>query len=441
MVADDIMAQLASNSLFTAGFGLFGVGVGASLLRKAAQGFFIMFRRHYMITLEVPCRDRSYQWLLQWITQKGARKTQHLSVETSYIQHDTGHVSTHYSFIPSIGTHIVYYRGNYIRVERTRQQSTLDLQMGIPFETVELTAFGRNRQIYFNMLEEAREMALKFTEGKTLLYTAMGAEWRQFGQPRKRRPLQSVVLSENVSDKILADCHDFIQNPKWYTDRGIPYRRGYLLHGPPGCGKSSYITALAGALEFSICLLNLSERGLADDRLNALLNNAPERSIILLEDIDAAFVSREDTNAQKAAYEGMNRVTFSGLLNCLDGVASTEARIVFMTTNYVERLDPALIRPGRIDYKEYIGYCDRYQMEQMFKRFYAVSDENGQPKTTLHKEFASAVLADGRDVSPAQIQGYFMLHKESDQKLVVADVHHIWETQQPRKIDHINISK
>lgn len=57
----------------------------------------------------------------------------------------------------------------------------------------------------------------------------------------------------------------------------------------------------------------------------------------------------------KAAYDGLNRVTFSGLLNCLDGVASTEARILFMTTNYLERLDPALVRPGRVDVKEYIG--------------------------------------------------------------------------------------
>ena len=76
---------------------------------------------------------------------------------------------------------------------------------------------------------------------------------------------------------------------------GIPYRRGYLLHGPPGCGKSSFITALAGELGFSICVLNLSERGLSDDRLHHLLAAAPTESIILLEDVDAAFVSREDT--------------------------------------------------------------------------------------------------------------------------------------------------
>lgn len=66
------------------------------------------------------------------------------------------------------------------------------------------------------------------------MYTAMGAEWRMFGHPRKRRPISSVVLNEGLSDRILMDCRDFIMNSKWYGDRGIPYRRGYLLHGPPG---------------------------------------------------------------------------------------------------------------------------------------------------------------------------------------------------------------
>ena len=100
-------------------------------------------------------------------------------------------------------------------------------------------------------------------------------------------------------------------------------------------------TALAGELEYSICVLNLSDRALSDDRLNHLLSVAPQQSIILLEDVDAAFLSREDKTAMKTAYEGLNRVTFSGLLNTLDGVASSEARIVFMTTNYLERLEIA----------------------------------------------------------------------------------------------------
>ena len=73
---------------------------------------------------------------------------------------------------------------------------------------------------------------------------------------------------------------------------GIPYRRGFLLHGPPGSGKTSFIQALAGKLSYNICVLNLSQRGLMDDKLNHLLMNAPERSFILLEDIDAAFNKR-----------------------------------------------------------------------------------------------------------------------------------------------------
>jgi mitochondrial chaperone BCS1 len=77
---------------------------------------------------------------------------------------------------------------------------------------------------------------------------------------------------------------------------GIPYRRGYLLYGPPGSGKSSFIQAIAGELNYDICILNLSERGLGDDRLFHLLSNIPERSIVLIEDIDAAFNRRSQTS-------------------------------------------------------------------------------------------------------------------------------------------------
>lgn len=130
------------------------------MLRRGSQGALILFRRHFMITLEVPCRDKSYQWLLQWITKKGARKTQHLSVETSFLQKDSGHVHTTYDFIPSTGTHIMFYGGTWIKVERTRESHTLDLHMGVPWETVTLTAFGRDKNIYYRMLEEGKNCLL-----------------------------------------------------------------------------------------------------------------------------------------------------------------------------------------------------------------------------------------------------------------------------------------
>lgn len=76
---------------------------------------------------------------------------------------------------------------------------------------------------------------------------------------------------------------------------GVPWRRGYLLHGPPGSGKTSFIQALAGSLGYDIYIINLSLRGLADDKLALLMSQAPSQSIILIEDVDAAFNKRAQT--------------------------------------------------------------------------------------------------------------------------------------------------
>ncbi|MGH0122347.1 UNVERIFIED_CONTAM: hypothetical protein FKN15_007947 [Acipenser sinensis] len=266
MPLSDFLGALKDNPYFGAGFGLVGLGTAMAIARKSAQLGMIAFRRHYMITLEVPSKDKSYQWLLSWIT-KHAKHTQHLSVETSYLQHESGRVHTQFDFLPSPGNHIIWYQRKWIRVERTREKQMIDLHTGTPWESVTFTALGRDRQIFFNLLQEARELALKQQEGRTVMYTAMGSEWRPFGCPRRRRPLTSVILERGLAEKIVDDVKDFIANPK--------------------------CTALAGKLEYSICLMSLSDRSLSDDRLNHLLSVAPEQSIILLEDVDAAFVSRE----------------------------------------------------------------------------------------------------------------------------------------------------
>ncbi|XP_035938975.1 mitochondrial chaperone BCS1 isoform X2 [Halichoerus grypus] len=381
MPLSDFILALKDNPYFGAGFGLVGVGTALALARKGAQLGLVAFRRHYMITLEVPARDRSYAWLLSWLTRHSTR-TQHLSVETSYLQHESGRISTKFEFVPSPGNHFIWYQGKWIRVERSREMQMIDLQTGTPWESVTFTALGTDRKVFFNILEEARELALQQEEGKTVMYTAMGSEWRPFGYPRRRRPLNSVVLGQGLADRIVRDVREFIDNPKWYTDR-----------------------ALAGELEHSICLLSLTDSSLSDDRLNHLLSVAPQQSLVLLEDVDAAFLSRDLAAENPVKYQGLGRLTFSGLLNALDGVASTEARIVFMTTNHVDRLDPALIRPGRVDMKEYVGYCSHWQLTHMFQRFYP-----GQAPS-LAEAFAGRVLQGTTQISPAQVQGYFMLYK------------------------------
>jgi SpoVK/Ycf46/Vps4 family AAA+-type ATPase len=129
----------------------------------------------------------------------------------------------------------------------------------------------------------------------------------------------------------------------------------------PGCGKTSFVTALAGEFGLHVCVLNLGEGNLSDHSLNTALHAAPENSIILIEDIDSALPSRNETsigntttgtdaNAKGAASVGprlrTHSVTFSGILNAVDGIASQESRIIVMTTNVLTSLDPALTRPA-----------------------------------------------------------------------------------------------
>ncbi|KAI7888866.1 BCS1 N terminal-domain-containing protein [Mucor mucedo] len=393
------MSNFTGNPLFSAGFGLIAVGAALSVFKKGTTVGASVLRRKMLVTLEIPSKDKSYLWFLQWMSHHAPkRQVNHLAVETSFKQHDNGSVSTKFGLVPGPGTHYFKWKNIWMQVERQRDGKMMDLTTGSPWETITITTLSRDRNVFKDLLHEAQEMALKKQEGKTVLYTSYGPEWRPFGMPRKRRMLDSVILDNGITERIVNDVKAFIGNGKWYNERGIPYRRGYLLYGPPGSGKSSFIQALAGELEYNICILNLSERGLTDDRLNHLLSNVPERSIMLLEDIDAAFTKRSQSDNQ--GYQSM--ITFSGLLNSLDGVASAEERIIFLTTNHVEQLDPALIRPGRVDLKEYLGNATDHQIRNMFLRFY--DDEK------LADEFVKKIS--GKEISTASLQGHFVYYKD-----------------------------
>lgn len=171
---------------------------------------------------------------------------------------------------------------------------------------------------------------------------------------------------------------------------GIPYKRSYLLYGPPGTGKSSFAQAIAADIKYSICFVNCSDK-INDFNFNRLLNTSPKKSVILIEDVDAIFAERKNT-------EKMNALTFSGFLNAIDGVRSQEGRIIIMTTNYKEKLDPALLRPGRIDEMYEINYASQYQIEKMCLRFY--KDEK------LAKSFAEKIPEN--KFSMSMIQGYLL---------------------------------
>lgn len=132
-----------------------------------------------------------------------------------------------------------------------------------------------------------------------------------------------------------------------------------------GTGKTSLVMALAGALGLDIYVVTLSSPTMTDETLRHLLNSAGAKSILLLEDVDAAFVERS-----AAAGAATSRLTFSGLLNAIDGVAAQEGRLLFMTTNHIDRLSKALIRPGRVDVRCYLGPATQQQAVNLFVAFY-----------------------------------------------------------------------
>ena len=221
MTFADLLSSLTDNPYFSAGFGLVGVGSGLAFLRKGAQTGFVLFRRHCMITLEVSNKDTSYEWVMQWMTQNKKNHMQHLSVSTLFHKHDSGKITTDFNFNPRPGAHFISYKKHWFRVERSRDNGMRDLATGLPWETITFTSIGRKKHIFSDILNEAKELAISKQTGKTLMYTPMGAEWRQFGFPRQKRPLNSVILDKNLAEEVVDDITDFIDNQEWYTSRGL----------------------------------------------------------------------------------------------------------------------------------------------------------------------------------------------------------------------------
>lgn len=329
--------------------------------------------------------------------------------------------------------------------------------------------------------------------------------WDQ-GRHRPSREISTVILPPESKGRLLRDVKEYL-NPvtaRWYAQRGLPYRRGYLFYGPPGTGKTSLSLALAGELKVPLYILSLSTGSLTDETLTMLFVGLPRKCIVLLEDIDCAGVQRNNNNRQmddesdletsdeeegqsetESRNDGVkakpskpvkekkksrndanspsssgqqNRlprmsVSFSGLLNAIDGVASHEGRILIMTTNHRDRLDAALIRPGRVDMQIEFGYAGRNTLAEIFRELYsrvdgmdsatieeeeevfggeeesllssmektARSERDRQAQYTatiadLAEKFADMIPAD--KFTPAEIQGFLMSYKRAPKRAI-----------------------
>lgn len=183
------------------------------------------------------------------------------------------------------------------------------------------------------------------------------------------RALDTVVLRDGQRDTLAADVAQFLDSEDAYNRMGVPWHRGYLLYGPPGTGKTSLARALATEFNLDVWYIPLTDLD-QDTKLLGLIAEVGAGSMLLLEDIDTlrAATDRNATGVD-VAEEAPFGISAGGLFNSLDGVATPHGLITVMTTNHIDRLDPALIRPGRVDRQVHIDYLDSPQFLELVRTF------------------------------------------------------------------------
>jgi chaperone BCS1 len=274
-------------------------------------------------------------------------------------------------FSPSVDRHFFRYRGVWVAIARGEAAkapagNSLGSEKQMKEESYTLEAFGKgDGSPLRDLVQEIIEFGTEETEGVRLYFSSWG-HWSSNGYSRMR-PLGTVVLPVGSAELVLNDMREFRESEVWYRDLGIPWHKGYLLHGLPGTGKTSLAAALAGELEMDIYLLNLSGTGMNDESLQRLMSDVRPGCMVILEDIDCTIPDREASPTN-------NRITLSGLLNCLDGIMSREGCIIVMTTNRREGLDNALVRPGRVDFEMEFGYADDDQKWRLAERIGVSAD-------------------------------------------------------------------
>ncbi len=328
-----------------------------------------------MIT--VKDEDDSFVWVKEWfLEQEFLKRIRRVDLDTTLR-------GAEMALIPAPGRHFFWHDGLpfwvwFYRSDDTKGRSQRRIE-SLTFRTI-----GRNQAVLKRFVDEI--VACHHRKARVASYLYVYDERWNYVQAYSPRLLDSVILKPGEKEHIMKDLERFRASRERYRRLGVPHHRGYLLYGPPGNGKTSLISALGAKFGMSIYVVNLTE--LNDRSLKTAMNDVPEDSIILFEDIDCMKAGNrrpessdwQQMNTAKIAIEKTDpavgfAVTLSGLLNVLDGFHAPENVVYVMTTNKVEALDPALLRPGRIDYRLFMGEASESQRIELHRRFFPEATE------------------------------------------------------------------
>lgn len=219
-----------------------------------------------------------------------------------------------------------------------------------------------------------------------------------------------LAMDPNLKRSVIEDLDRFVRRKDYYKKVGKAWKRGYLLYGPPGTGKSSLVAAMANYLKFSVYDLELTNL-YSNSELRRIMLCTNNKSIIVIEDIDCS--SQLHDRDRETEFESDNpsstKLTLSGLLNFIDGLWSTcgDERIIIFTTNHKEKLDPALLRPGRMDMHIHMGYCTPEGFDVLAFNYLGIHD---------HPALFPVIKAMIRqvEITPAEIAEHLMRNEDVD---------------------------
>ena len=269
-------------------------------------------------------------------------------------------------FVPSYGTHyfMLGWRPTILDYTKSdskeiRRQEYINIQIFNPFNKLNFAK---------NLVKESSDIFNKTTYQETSIYGCLN-RYSGWTILHKKNIKQHPILSYHKEyDEIITHISKFLENEEWYSRRGINYKQGFLFAGVPGSGKTSCVLSLAQYFQKHIYILNLSDVNIDDAKFIELVTSLPKNSVLLIEDIDAISGDRK-LDTKKLDKDDYKIVSLSTILNSLDGLLTPEGLLFFITTNYPEKLDDALIRPGRVNLIKRFNNANSYQIGALFDRF------------------------------------------------------------------------
>ncbi|KAG6473295.1 AAA-ATPase At5g57480-like isoform X2 [Zingiber officinale] len=297
-----------------------------------------------------------------------------------------------------------------------------------------------------HIMETANELRRRNQD--RLLYTnSRGGSMESRGFPWESVPFkhpstfETLAMDPSRKELIMADLTDFAEGKTFYEKRGRAWKRGYLLYGPPGTGKSSMIAAMANYLGYDIYDLELTEVH-TNSELRKLLMKTTSKSIIVIEDIDCSLnltnrISKKASPSADASSDlrpvggsedggaGAKTITLSGLLNFTDGLWSCcgSERIFVFTTNHIEKLDPALVRSGRMDMHIHMSHCSFPALKILMTNYLGFDDREFDDKTEtsdLMRELADVI--DDAEMTPADVSEVLIKNRRREKEAAAGEL-------------------